>query len=148
VLRGSSDADFIDVTAYQLRGERGKLGREGTTSHKRSGEVNSEGIHALTGPSLKIGAKASFETGDSIREHEDSGSTYSRILIRSFDLTKTLKELGDLLASIGINRLYIFIDDFSELPPDAMEIFVDTVLAPLNNWSNRAYPVKTDTHYI
>jgi DNA-binding MarR family transcriptional regulator len=142
VLRGISDADFIDVTAYQLRGEKGKLGREGTASRKSAAEVSSEGIHALTGPSLKIGAKASFETGDSIREHEDSESTYSRILIRSFDLTKTLKELGALLAIIGINRLYIFIDDFSELPPDAMEIFVDTVLAPLNNWSNELIKFK------
>jgi hypothetical protein len=141
-LRGASDSDFIDVTAYQLRGEKGKRERDAAVSHKSSAEASAEVGHTLAGPSVKIGGKASLETADSIREQEESESTYSRILIRSFDLTKTLKDLGDLLVSIGENRLYIFIDDFSELPPDAMEIFVDTVLAPLNNWSNELVKFK------
>ena len=49
----------------------------------------------------------------------------------------TLKEplaLKTLLAKASIRHLYVFVDDFSELPEDAMRI-VDTLLAPLNNWS-------------
>jgi DNA-binding MarR family transcriptional regulator len=36
----------------------------------------------------------------------------------------------------------VFIDDFSELPEEAMQIFVDTVLAPLNNWSSELIKFK------
>jgi hypothetical protein len=130
------------VTAYQLRSEKGKFGKEESASRKVSGGLNVEAGHGLSGPSTKVRAKAAFEAADAVHEQEDAESTYSRILIRSFDLTKALKELGDLLGTAGINRLYIFIDDFSELPPDAMEIFVDTVLAPLNNWSSELIKFK------
>jgi DNA-binding transcriptional ArsR family regulator len=50
---------------------------------------------------------------------------------------------------VGIKHLYVFIDDFSELPEDAMGVVVDTLLAPLNNWSEElikfkvaAYPTR------
>ena len=51
-------------------------------------------------------------------------------------------ELRELLSRIGITRLFIFIDDFSELPDEAMTVFVDTLLAPLNNWSHELIKFK------
>jgi hypothetical protein len=57
-------------------------------------------------------------------------------------LTKIIEDLRSVLNRIGIKRLYVFIDDFSELPKGAMQIFVDTVLAPLNNWSSELIKFK------
>ena len=50
--------------------------------------------------------------------------------------------LKAILEKVGIRHLYVFIDDFSELPPDAMQIVVDTLLAPLNNWSDELVKFK------
>ena len=50
--------------------------------------------------------------------------------------------LKELLNRISIRHLYIFIDDFSELPEDAMKVVVDTLLAPLNNWSEELIKFK------
>lgn len=36
----------------------------------------------------------------------------------------------------------MFIDDYSELPEDAMKVVVDTVLAPLNNWGEELVKFK------
>jgi hypothetical protein len=51
-------------------------------------------------------------------------------------------KLKALLATIGVRHLYVFVDDFSELPLDAMKIVVDTILAPLNNWSEELIKFK------
>jgi DNA-binding MarR family transcriptional regulator len=67
---------------------------------------------------------------------------YSDILMRVLDIKELLLKLKKLLETINIKRLYIFIDDFSELPEDAMKIVVDTLLAPLNNWSEELIKFK------
>ena len=53
-----------------------------------------------------------------------------------------MERLQDVLGSIGVRHLYVFVDDFSELPLDAMTVLVDTILAPLNNWSNELFKFK------
>jgi len=47
-----------------------------------------------------------------------------------------------LLSDIEIRHLYIIIDDFSELPEEAMRVVVDALLAPLNNWSEEFIKFK------
>ena len=63
-------------------------------------------------------------------------------MILEFNITTYLLRLKELLDRISIKHLYIFIDDFSELPEDAMKIVVDTLLAPLNNWSEELIKFK------
>jgi hypothetical protein len=53
-----------------------------------------------------------------------------------------MERLIALLNAIKVHHLYIFIDEFSELPEDAMHVFVDAILAPLNNWSNEIIKFK------
>jgi hypothetical protein len=50
--------------------------------------------------------------------------------------------LKKLLAAIEIKHLYVLIDDFSELPEEAMKVVVDSLLAPLNNWSDEFIKFK------
>lgn len=63
-------------------------------------------------------------------------SNYSEVLIRTLNIKELLVRLKQLLSNLGIRHLYILIDDFSELPQEAMEVVVDVLLAPLNNWSD------------
>jgi hypothetical protein len=51
-------------------------------------------------------------------------------------------EVQDLLAESGLKRLVVFFDDFSELRFVDQRLFVDVVLAPLNNSSNEAIKLK------
>ena len=47
-----------------------------------------------------------------------------------FDIREFLARLKVLLEQLGIRNLYLLIDDFSELPEDAMRVVVDFLLAP------------------
>ncbi|MDA8331977.1 MAG: hypothetical protein M0027_12425 [Candidatus Dormibacteraeota bacterium] len=85
-------------------------------------------------PSLSYSASASSSSG--------TERTFADVLLRVFDVKEYVIRLRDLLHQVGIRQLYVFIDDFSELPPEAMELVVDTVLAPLNNWSDELVKFK------
>jgi len=79
------------------------------------------------------------------KEHAGTTSTeesFSDILLHTFDIRELLLRLKSLLTNLGIRNLYLLIDDFSELPADAMKTVVDVLLAPLNNWSDEFIKLK------
>jgi DNA-binding MarR family transcriptional regulator len=86
--------------------------------------------------------KASLSAKDSTTQSSERDQTYSDILMREFSIKDYIARLKTLLNRISVNHLYIFVDDFSELPKDAMEIVVNTLLAPLNNWSDELIKFK------
>ncbi|HYT41585.1 MAG TPA: hypothetical protein VEP90_04525, partial [Methylomirabilota bacterium] len=81
------------------------------------------------------GLSASLKATDSVKTSSEHEQTYADILMLDFNIKGFILRLKDLLNRIKVKHLYIFIDDFSELPQEAMEIVVDSLLAPLNNWS-------------
>ena len=95
----------------------------------------SKGVPDISGT---VHAKSTFGSETtSASEH-----SFARVLMRTFDLNGVMEQLETVLHSIGIRHLYIFVDDFSELPSEAMTVLVDTILAPLNNWSNELIKFK------
>lgn len=87
-------------------------------------------------PSLSAGLSG---TSESSAEGERE---FSEILLKTFNLKQLLVALKQLLERAGIRHLYIFVDDFSELPEEAMKIVVDTLIGPLNNWSEEFIKFK------
>ena len=70
------------------------------------------------------------------------GVKYGDVLMRVFNIKEVLLRLKAVLNRVGIKHLFVFVDDFSELPEDAMSVVVDTLLAPLNNWSDELIKFK------
>lgn len=68
-------------------------------------------------------------------EHSNE-DVYTNILMRIMDLNNIISEIQKILSSIGIKNLYIFLDDFSELPREAMYLLVDALISPLARWSD------------
>lgn len=69
-------------------------------------------------------------------------SQYSDVLLRTIDVRTLIVGLKSLLQPLGIRHLYVFLDDFSELPEEAMKTVVDVLIAPLNNWSEELVKFK------
>jgi DNA-binding MarR family transcriptional regulator len=67
---------------------------------------------------------------------------YSQVFIRVFNIRGLITRLREILTGLNVRHLYIFIDDFSELPRCDMEQVVDTILAPFNNWSDEFIKLK------
>jgi DNA-binding transcriptional ArsR family regulator len=92
--------------------------------------------------------KAQLETEASLSDFDKSlddmeiYNEYSDIILRSFPFNEIISEIKDLLQESGLARLVVFFDDFSELNFIDQRLFVDVILAPLNNSSNELIKLK------
>lgn len=89
-------------------------------------------------PSVQAKALAEY-IGEVGRQNSQN---YSKAFVRVFNIRGLITRLTEILSTLKLNHLYIFIDDFSELPKDDMEMVVDTILTPFNNWSDEFIKLK------
>lgn len=132
------DDSFIDATKYV------RIDTKSATAMKDQNKASTQSTYKLNTDPTKLGVDAtnarSREATEELFNSEDKN--FSRILLRTFSINQIMQRLIDLLEGIRFKHLYIFIDDFSELPEEAMNVFVDAILAPLNNWSNEVIKFK------
>lgn len=67
---------------------------------------------------------------------------YAEIFIKYFDLKNFILEIKNILQPFEIKRIFICLDDFSEIDEGAMKIFVDSIISPLNNWTDEFIKFK------
>ena len=135
LIENSRQILYADITGIRTTAIKEGTKHEDKTNLKGSAAVEINAIGS---------AKASME-GSVGRENLLSDAEeieFSKILLRTTNIKSFISELANILSELGIRQLFIFIDDFSELPEDAMEIFVDSILAPLNNWSQELVKFK------
>lgn len=86
--------------------------------------------------------KASINASMSGSAESASEVGFNEIFVRVFDVKGLITSIKRLLEPLGVKHLYVFLDDFSELPEEPMRAVVDTLIAPLNNWSNELVKFK------
>lgn len=124
---------FSDVT-----GSMSTVSEDGTinkASNKGGGK-----FEIKVGKNPEIGLDT-FE--DFIHENESNNlRRYNRVFVRIFNIRQLIGDLVSILKQLKLRRVFIFIDDFSELPKEDMEEIVDTILSPFNNWSDEFIKLK------
>lgn len=138
LLEGSFDAQITDVANLKVVAK--KMQNENTNTFSADRKKGADLKVGETG--VGLGASYNASKTYSNTDKDVSSQEFSEILLRTFNINRVMEDLARILNGIGITKLYIFIDDFSELPEEAMRIFVDAVLAPLNNWSNELIKFK------
>jgi DNA-binding MarR family transcriptional regulator len=134
-LLEEADADrFISVISTRMVEERLQSTDQVSEKSGTSAKINVN--PAGPGAALTVEDQSSYTFGTE-RERQ-----FADILIRVFDIKSYILKLKDLLEKVGLTQLFVFVDDFSELPPHAMQVVVDALLAPLNNWSDELIKFK------
>lgn len=133
-LLEEADADhFISVVGTRT---------EQATSKASTTSSDSTALNAGVNLSQAPGLNASSETTSTYDTTSDEERQFADVLMRVFSIKEYILRLKTLLGKIDVSHLYVFVDDFSELPPHAMQIVVDALLAPLNNWSEELVKFK------
>ncbi|MED1602413.1 hypothetical protein [Alkalihalophilus marmarensis] len=120
--------------------------QKAVTADENEGSVAAgANANALTG----LGGEITIADRQKSSEANEIQEEYSRTLLRYFNLNDFISNITSALKDYGIKKLHIILDDFSEIDYDAQQIFVNTLLAPLNNWSDKfirfkvaAYPKR------
>ncbi|MBG6174971.1 hypothetical protein IWQ55_002796 [Labrenzia sp. EL_208] len=93
---------------------------------------------------LDLSTSANAKMADFEKSLDDTEvyKEYSSVVLSTFPFEEIINEIKDLLQESALQRLVVFFDDFSELSYLDQRLFVDVVLAPLNNSSNEAIKLK------
>jgi DNA-binding MarR family transcriptional regulator len=127
------NADFQDIGILR---EQELVRTEGQESG--AAVAASAALNLAVDPGVKLGATADvYDAQSSVVT-----ANYSKILLRSIDIKQLIGRLREMLTPLGVKHLVVFVDDFSELPLEAMQPVVDSLLAPLNNWSEEFIKFK------
>jgi hypothetical protein len=105
-----------------------------------SAEVAAGGEVGSLGP--KLTTSASLSDFDKTMEDAEVYKEYSEVVLQAFPFSDLIGDIKDLLKEAQMSRLVVFFDDFSELSYVDQRLFVDVVLAPLNNASNETVKLK------
>ncbi len=133
ILEDANESEFISVL-----GVKSLQNKASTTDKITESAKGSLAVDLSTNPKLNF----STEDSNSSERAASDEASFSDILIHSFNIKAFITRLKDVLTKLHIRTLYILIDDFSELPEDAMKVVVDVLLAPLNNWSDEFVKFK------
>lgn len=132
--------ELKDIELPILQAITRKCRRREQVEQGGASSVGSDAGIANAVPKMQMSASLSdFEkTLDDKEIYED----YSDIVLRSFPFTEILADIRSIVDSCGLKRLVIFFDDFSELGLIDQRLFVDVILAPLNNSSGELVKLK------
>jgi len=103
----------------------------------------------LSLPGISISDKSAALTNDSYLSNSKSANHslqeengFTDVFLKIFEIKSVIEELSEILSSMDIKHLVILLDDVSEISPEAIKVFIDTIVAPLNNWSNEFIKFK------
>lgn len=130
--------EFIDIQI--LKEKNVNQASQQNAEIRNLSETSSNVVVSPTGVALGLSDKSSnsFVEGNNNSLEEK----YSEILLKCFNPSTILINIKTLLSKIGIKYIVICLDDFSEIEERAMKVFVDTIVSPLNNWSDEYFKFK------
>jgi len=116
------------------------------TKIKRINKTSKQSSEDTEGVSLSVEVSAIPKVAGGINNIEKQTNAdeinFSQILIREFQIVKFAEEIKQILEEVGIKKIYICLDDSSELDQEALEMFVKTIVAPLHNDSGGFFRFK------
>ena len=133
ILEEADEQRFISAIAVRRSAVQTKASSTDEFNTKASASAS-----LSSNPSIGVGTEIS---GKMVRT-ADQDQSFSDVLLRTFNVKALIARLKEVLEDLGIRNLFVLVDDFSELPEDAMAIVVDVLLAPLNNWSDEFIKFK------
>lgn len=130
--------EFIDI---QILKEK-NINQANNNSEELNKSQNASGALNLSPKELATQISASESSSLKNAISKNTQEQYSEILLKCFNPSLIFTSIKGLLSRIGIKYIFICLDDFSEIEEPAMKVFVDTIVGPLNNWSDEYFKFK------
>lgn len=124
---------YINITGGFIK----NAANEETIGREKKEEI-AISANASKSPSLD----ASYLFSEIQKQETKQNENFSKIFVRLFKVRELIQQLKEILSTLNLERIHIFIDDFSELPETEMMEVVDSLLAPFNNWSDEFIKLK------
>jgi len=135
------DQFILEINSEQYINVTGGFIKNASSEESRGKQISEElnlSGSASSNPSVNV----SYVLSELQKYESKQNENFSKIFVRLFKIRELIQQLQEILSSLNLERIHIFIDDFSELPESEMREVVDTILAPFNNWSDEFIKLK------
>lgn len=141
ILQDVLTPKFDDITSLIETKTNDSFSQQDTHSVNTTDEVDLSPKISDKGGSL-FSIKSSQSESESLNKTVSNSDEYSNLLIRYFNIIEFVREITKLLEAVGIKKVFICLDDSSELDKEALDIFMRTIVAPLHNDSYKFFRFK------
>nr|MDE7327192.1 hypothetical protein [Lachnospiraceae bacterium] len=127
-------------------------------SHRNSEQATKRGLFNFGKESngqehkKQAGGELAYERAVNTEIAKKAEESLTDICLKVFDIRQVIIDIKKILGKMKIQHLVILLDDVSEIENDALELFIDTIVAPVNNRSEEFIKFKvafypTRIHY-
>lgn len=109
---------------------------ENSVRSKIEDNITTNKIHINSSVSEKI---KSFNSNENEKK-------YNRVFARIFEITELVDEIKKVLQELDMKRLYLILDDYSEIDQDSLRMFCDLIVNTLNNTSENYIKLKISAY--
>ena len=140
----------VSYTIKEANQNEGSLATKlnGSLTTKVSGEASCSQTDGKSGANVKVGGESGLSLTSELSQFKKAMSSgevyeeYSETLVRRYPFQEIISEIQTILDDAGMKKLFIFLDDFSEIDRLDQQLFVDVILSTLNNASNEYIKLK------
>ncbi len=93
-----------------------------------------------------IGVKSSVSGKTKFSNANENEKKYNRVFARIFEITELVEEIKKVLQDLEMKRLYLILDDYSEIDQDSLRMFCDLIVNTLNNTSDNYIKLKISAY--
>lgn len=120
--------DYENIDGFMSKQQKVSAAYKSNDRESVSGKV---GVSPI-GASISAEGTVESQSAEELADEE----VYTQLLMRVIGVNDVIAEIKNILSALGIKHLYLFLDDYSELPREAMHILVDALISPLSRWSD------------
>ncbi|MDR5588015.1 hypothetical protein [Clostridium aquiflavi] len=134
--------NFVDVSLIVQSTNQSK----GTSNNENTNNITSRAKGNISSKDVSLEVAYEEVVGAKNSTSEEEMKQFSALLLRHFSIKEYMEKISSELKSLDIMKVHIFLDDFSEIDFEAQQVFVNTILAPLNNWSEKFFRFKIGSY--
>lgn len=131
----------IEIPSIKAISTKQKTFDEDTQTSSTS-SVASIGFEVKKDPSINAKVEGSDGLQNSDKTSVEFEESFTNVFLQVFQIKNYIAEIKSVLKEIDVKHVVLLLDDFSEIDDNAMRVFVDVILAPLNNWSEEFIKLK------
>lgn len=129
----------IEIPIFQEIAKRGLLSQERQITKQST--LRSPELEVSAG-TFHLGNIASSEKTANETKGTEVESSFNDLFLKVFEIKTVIEEVRKILLAMKIEHLVLLLDDVSEIDYFPMKTFIDSIVAPLNNWSNEFIKFK------
>lgn len=93
-----------------------------------------------------VGIESSVSVTDKIIDSKETERKMNRVFCRIFEITEIVDEIKKVLQELKMKRLYLILDDYSEINQDSLRMFCNLIVNTLNNTSDNYIKLKISAY--